>query len=258
MSSSRKAPGVVIQGALKACATQAALDLRRMETRPDHGIHCVRVRMKKLHALLQLLHGGIALRPLKALTRKLRRAFTLNRDRHVQAALVADLAGREPPCRAAALKDSAALLGKARRLAGVASELLAGMASLDLAGLTWDQVLAAHARRYGRGRHQFKRCERNPSPERLHVLRKTVKDLYYQTLVLRRLKHARRRLGLAHELASHLGRLHDVDSFLSLAPGLQPERLQRAAKKRRRQLEHRALKIAGRLFKERQIPLPKD
>ena len=256
MSSLRKAPGVVIQGALKACAMQAVLDLRRMETRPDHGIHCVRVRMKKLHALLQLLPGGNALRPLKALTRKLRRAFTLNRDRHVLAALVAELSGREPPEGPSAKKASAALLVKARRLAGVACELLAGMASLDLAHLTWEPVLEAHARRYRKGRHQLKQCERDPSPGRLHGLRKTVKDLYYQTLLLRGLKHARRRLGLAHKLASHLGRLHDVDHFLALPPGAQPDRLQRAAKNYRRRLEQRALGTGRRLFKARRIALP--
>ncbi len=258
MSSSRKAPGVVIQGALKACAMQAVLDLRRIETRPDHAIHCVRVRMKKLHALLQLLHGGSALQPLKALARKLRRAFTFNRDRHVLAALVAELSGREPPDRPSARKASAALLAKARSLTGVACELLAGLASLDLAHLTWEQVLAAHAGRYCKGRHLLKQCERDPSPERLHRLRKTVKDLYYQTLLLRGLKHARRRLGLAHKLASCLGRLHDVDHFLSLPPGAQPDQLQHAAKKYRRRLERRALGTGRRLFKARRIVDGKD
>ena len=115
MSSLRPPPGTVLQGALCGCARQAVLDLQRLETWPGQAIHRLRVRMKKLRALLELLHGHLppaCLRPLKSHARTLRQAFTQDRDEEVLATLEAGLLGRPP-----APSPAAVTLSPARRRA---------------------------------------------------------------------------------------------------------------------------------------------
>ena len=121
------------------------------------------------------------------------------------------------------------------------------------------RALAPGLRRvYRRGRRAVKAARREPSTENLHELRKRAKDLWHAAQVLRRARPSRMRKIRrdAHALSNLLGENHDLALLRTTALRHRRELADPAAliallgviDRRRTQLEHRALRLADRLY----------
>ena len=103
-SSAPPPPGPRLRRALLSISQQAERDLEQMAAGDSQTrIHSLRVRMKKLRALLRLIEPGLSAASLKAIQRHMRvlkKAFAMNRDQHVLNALLAEFSdGDTASCR---------------------------------------------------------------------------------------------------------------------------------------------------------------
>ena len=234
----------------------AERDLMRMSSRHPHAsIHMLRVRMKKIRAILRIIEPSMAHSTMEAIMRSVRalkRAFAMNRDEHVINALLAELSNGEIICRreyvAPMSRDEAdERLGKdqQRRLLATAHALTQRLRTMRLCPLSWDEIAKTYARSYAKSRRWFRRCERNPSVARMHHWRALVKDHYFQSLVLLRDRH---HLDATRKLGSLLGQIHDLDMLREHYNHDSTDRLSRAIHRRMKSLRIRILRKARRLY----------
>lgn len=208
-SSPEPPPVRKLRGALLSISQQAERDLERLHAdNAERRIHTLRVRMKKLRAILRLLKPGLSQavsHGLRHQLRTLKRAFAMQRDQHVLQSLLMELSADgtcQPSCSPASLPSRAEL----RRLKSTAHALTQRLETMRVRPLGWDDIARAYARRYARARQGFRHCKRKPTAANLHRWRSPVKDHYLQSLLLLR---DRDRLKLVQKLGSWLGRLHD-------------------------------------------------
>ena len=123
-----------------------------------------------------------------------------------------------------------------------------------------DALAAGLERIYGNARRARRRAERDPSPERLHELRKRTKDVWYSGQLLTPVLpgpvgELRRR---AHRLADVLGEHHDLIVLRERADSMpdafglgERELLHTRSERRLRALEQEALDHAAKLYRRK-------
>lgn len=210
-------PGHHMKCVLVSVAKQAERDIALMLSDDAVArVHALRVRMKKLNALLPLIESRVKPPTMEAIRRNMRslkQAVAMNRDQHVVNALLIALHEEESVrCRRKAkivpATEPEPPLAKADllRMKATARLLVRQIRRLQLGSLTWHDVADAFAGCFGIAKRRHGRCRQKHSSKRMHRWRKPVKDHYFQSLLLlrdwRHCKHARR-------LASILGKLHD-------------------------------------------------
>ena len=177
--------------------------------------HQLRVRMKKLLALLRLCQDSVPDHTFEAARmhiRAVKNACAGNRDRVVRDRLVEKLSRRFhlAPQHPLQRRGRAPQLPSASFLRHqlCALEQLVGTTRIERLGR--EQILAAHAVTYRKGRRMMKEAFVAPQKDTLHRWRHRVKDLHYQTLSLARLPGSFRRVRRARKLGGLLGRERDL------------------------------------------------
>lgn len=190
-------------------------DVSRLERYEEVATHQLRVRMKKILALLRLARAGIEPETMQALRlhiRAVKLACAGNRERTVRSKLIDKLVRRfhlspkhrphaegKPPC-----VPSCSYLRHQLHALGLLID------STCIESLSAGQVLEQYVRCYRQGRRLMKQACENTDNEVLHRWRHRVKDLYFQTLALRHLPGALRRIHRAKRLGNLLGRDQDL------------------------------------------------
>jgi CHAD domain-containing protein len=216
-------PGAWLGRIMASVCRCAAGDLDRLPSAPEVSIHALRVRMKKLRALLRLtepqLSGAVRAR-LRKRMREIKNAFATSRESDVLQKLANRLKREHRLPRAAFLSGSPAALplplpAVKRKLAALRRSL----AALPLTGLTKDDLLTAYAARYRACRRAMKECSETAPAECFHHWRKRVKDWYFLSLALHRCRTARDHIRSAEKLGHWLGEEHDLSLLASRVTG---------------------------------------
>lgn len=249
-----------IRSTLLSISRQAERDLELLPSDDvQRRIHTLRVRMKKLRAILRLLKPGLAPATLHAIRRRLRilkQAFSRNRDQHVLQSLVAKFQVKcsttrhlpriqfpapQKGRRSADLPTRTQLL----RLKATAHELTHQLETLTIRPMDGHDIAKAYVRRYSAALKGFRRSMKKPTPERLHRWRSPVKDHYLQSLLLLR---DRRHLKLSRRLGSWLGQMHDLSLLHAHCQQHAPDAWVRTIRRRMKNLLARIFRKARRLF----------
>jgi hypothetical protein len=229
-------------------------DVRRLSSHEEVATHQLRVRMKKIAALLRLARAGIEEQTLLAMRlhiRAVKNGCAVNRERAVQDKLIDKLA-RRFHLEAQHRPSPAGGLPKALSASNLCHQLHALDQLIDrscIHVLDEQQTLAQHARCYRKGRSLMKECCETTDSKTLHRWRHRVKDLYYQTLALHHLHGAARRIKRAQRLGRLLGRDHDL-ATLAHEPAFAMRRSPwlQIIDERRNALRERYLAVGHKLF----------
>ncbi|MHB1082202.1 MAG: CHAD domain-containing protein [Prosthecobacter sp.] len=245
-----------IRSTLLSISRQAERDLELLPSDDvQRRIHTLRVRMKKLRAILRLLKPGLPPATLQAIRRRLRilkQAFSRNRDQHVLQSLAAEfqvkcsthgikLPSPQHGNRSADLPARMELL----RLKATAHDLTHRLETLTIRPLDGHDIARAYASRYATALQGFRCSRKKPTPERLHRWRSPVKDHYLQSLLLLR---DRRHLKLSRRLGSWLGQMHDLSLLHAHCRQHAPDAWVRTIRRRMKNLLARIFRKARRLF----------
>ena len=212
-------------------SAMAKRDVERMARSPEEAVHALRVRMKKLRAVLRLGRGeGVDLSEIDTLCRAIMHGVAGARDDVVTDKLHWKLFHQAPEWRnERAVKGWS--LAKVRR---EVDQLIRLAASTTFFGLTWAQVRANQRHSLKRVRKARRRCDESEDAAIFHALRKRVKVLLFQSLALPDSRGAKRQIRLAKALGKLLGREHDLamlaENLSSHRVG--PERLARVESRR--------------------------
>ena len=210
-----------LRSLLRQIARLAVEDAQRLKTNHEVAVHALRVRMKKLRALLRLAtdepqRGAIG--DASARAGEVKEGIAGLRDVHVMQRLIAKLDGKSLPIAPwveTPAWSAAKVLRKCR-------ELEKAVTALPLHGLTWSAVERHFSRDAKRTRKSRQQCAKTHDGDAYHRWRKRTKTHYYQCLALkgahdktRRLKHLRklgRMLGHEHDLTMLQGHLNHAAS----------------------------------------------
>jgi CHAD domain-containing protein len=248
-------PGERLHDLLLGLCRQARADLRRLQSQPESAVHALRVRMKKLRAVLRLARTVLpkpALQSLCAEARAIRQTFGASRDAEVARHLAAKLAEQAGlPLHAPDLPplapEPAVSREVIRRRLG---QLEQRLADLPLASLILASPGAVWVEQYRRCRRLCRRCQRDPRAQTLHAWRKRVKELEHLGLALVALRvdlpAARHRIRPARELGRQLGRLQDLAVLAAALPADAGKEWRRLLAQRRRRLLRRVFACADR------------
>jgi hypothetical protein len=208
-------PGRKLKRLLHQLCERAQDDVRRMSSYEEAATHQLRVRVKKMLALLRLARAGIDEHTMQAMRlhlRTVKNACAGNRDHVVQSKLIDKLTRRfhlapkhrpqltgRPPCAppASCLHHQLYAMGQLIERTCIES-------------LSEEQILEEHARCYRKGRRLMKESFETTDKRTLHRWRHRVKDLYFQSLTLPHLPGAERRIKRAQRLGHLLGRDQDL------------------------------------------------
>jgi hypothetical protein len=211
-----------LSGLMGSLCGQVEADLRRMPADAAVSIHALRVRMKKMRALLILCEGEIAgadQERLRGRIRELKNRFGGQRDSVVIEHLVARLqreVALPPLVLALGGEDGQELDGEGELLEilpqvrGQLGALGCELAELELDGLDAGELLEGYVGSYRRCRRAWRACESKASAARLHRWRKRVKELYFLSLALHKLGAAAACVPLAQGLGRRLGKINDL------------------------------------------------
>ncbi len=212
--------GAWLAGRLRQLAALAVADANRAELANSVAVHALRVRMKKMRALLDLaacLSGHRKqITGLRRHCQKIKNALASSRESHVMEHLCSKWFGHElhadtPP---------ATEYWHPHQARAELRRLKTEVDALRLDDLDWHTVLHRHARTHRRMEKARRACEAHPALEALHSWRKRLKRFYYQALALAWLPGSRKRLRRARKLASLIGKDRDLAmlaAMLSLA-----------------------------------------
>jgi len=243
---------------------------------PAKAVHEARKDLKKARSLLRLARPGLpraVYRRENGVLRDTGRSLSGARDADVLVETVAGLGerytGQLPEAQFEALHAGlAAAAAEAREHEGDAAAEDA-VATLDAVAVRigdWpldrcdhDTLVHGATRGYKRGRAALAAAENTPSVERLHDLRKRVKDLWYHGRLLEeawpRVVKAQSRA--AHDLADLLGDDHDlavlaerVERGVATDTPIDDEAVLALIARRRAELQAEAMPIARRLYAE--------
>jgi len=208
-------PGRKLKRLLQQLCERAQDDVRRISSHEETATHQLRVRVKKMLALLRLAHAGIEQHTLQAMRQHLRtvkNACAGNRDHMVQSRLIDKLTHRfhlAPKHRPQfmSLQHNAPPASYLHHQLYAVGQLIG---STCIESLAEEQILAEHARCYRKGRQLMKQAFETTDNRILHRWRHRVKDLYFQTLALPQLRGSERRIKRAQRLGHLLGRDQDL------------------------------------------------
>lgn len=197
-------------------------DVARLAKYEESATHQLRVRMKKVLALLRLAREGIEQQTMLALRlhiRAVKNACAGNRDCVVQSKLIDKLARRFHLSRkhCPQLNSTAKSPPPASFLSYQLHALGLLIDSTCIERLSESQVLAQYIQCYRRGRRLMRLACESSQSDTLHRWRHRVKDLYFQTLALSHLPGAARRIRRAERLGQWLGRDQDLANLANLA-----------------------------------------
>jgi hypothetical protein len=235
--------GVWLLTRLRQLAWLAGDDVGRLAVCPAVAVHALRVRMKKLGALLGLGETEGNSGQLDAIMRRCRRlknGFGRQRDDEVLRKLSLDLFGES------GVWSSKRLVGdwSAVRARREVELLVRSLDRLDLSGLSWETLLENYDRSYRKACRAMWRCEVGDEAAVFHAWRKRVKKLFFQSLALHGLRGARKRIRRSKRLGRHLGREHDLALLALRIPA------DRTGRARRERVEKKRLKLHAKLLKE--------
>jgi CHAD domain-containing protein len=216
-------PGAWLSRIMASVCRCAAGDLERLPSAPEPSVHALRVRMKKLRALLRLAEPQLprAVRArLRRRIREIKNAFSSSRESDVLQKLANQLRRehRLPPAEFLSSSTPAQPLPPPvvkRMLAALRRSLTA----LPLEGLTEDDLLTAYAARYRACRRCMRECSETAPAEFFHRWRKRVKDWYFLSLTLHCCRTARHHIRPAEKLGHWLGEEHDLAVLTSRITG---------------------------------------
>lgn len=217
-----------LQRLLHQLCERAQDDVSRLASHEESATHQLRVRMKKMLALLRLAADGIEPQTLLAMRlhiRAVKNACAGNRDRVVQSKLIDKLARRfhlapKHRPRLAGLAPSSPPASFLRHQLHALGQLID---STRIESLSAEQILEHHFRCYRRGRRLMRKACESSDNETLHRWRHRVKDFYFQTLALPSLAGAAKRVRRAQRLGHLLGRDQDLAN-LALEPAFSMRR----------------------------------
>jgi hypothetical protein len=207
--------GQALRRLIDALVDAAQRDVQRL---PSHheavATHQLRVRMKKLLALLRLGRDCIPDHTFEAMRmhiRAVKNACAVNRDHVVRDKLVEKLSRRfhiAPKHKIGAVcklpQPSTTFLQHQLCALGQLIE------TTRIDHLTPEQIIASHAITYRKGRRLMKEAYNGERDATLHRWRHRVKDLHYQTLALVGLPGSAHRVRRARKLGRLLGRERDL------------------------------------------------
>ena len=245
---------------------------------PAAAVHEARKDLKKARSLLRLARPGLpgdVYRRENGALRATGRSLSGARDADVLVKTVADLgeryAGQLPEAQFAALGAGlAAAAAEARANAGddAAADAVATLDAVAARVGDWplercdhDTLVHGATRAYKRGRAALAAVEKSPSVERLHDLRKRVKDLWYHGRLLEEAwpRVVKAQSKAAHDLADLLGDDHDlavlaerVERGVATDAPIDDEAVLGLIARRRAELQAEAMPIARRLYAEPQ------
>lgn len=208
------ASGKVLMRIIQGLLTMAQRDVNRLRTQEAVATHQLRVRMKKLLAMLRLCRDRVPDHTFEAMRMHIsavKNACAGNRDAVVRDKLVDKLSRRfHLPPQHQAGRGKGAQTPPTSFLRHQLCALEQLVDTTQIAQLSPEQVIAAHAISYRRGRRLMKEAFDGPGPQTLHRWRHRVKDLHYQTLALAHLPGSMRRVRRARKLGGLLGRERDL------------------------------------------------
>lgn len=265
-SSHGMTPGARIVRLMTALCLHAEADLRRIPRTPAQAVHALRLRMKKLRALLFLIRDMIPpaqMQRLRTLIRRIKNAFAGRRDFEVMQKLAKAMRRRYglPPLslQDALGRDAASVVGKALAGArGRISKLRCEVAGLRLENLTPQEVLDGYVRCQHGCRRRWKKCSAEDDAMHLHRWRKHVKHWYFLSLAFGRLPQAGKNARAARKLGRLLGQVNDLQMLEAHVAGAAVESWRKAiARDVRRKKAHlfaiaaRALRLPKRQLQKR-------
>jgi CHAD domain-containing protein len=215
------------------------------------SIHALRVRMKKLKAIVCLVNRAVPAASMEPLLRNIRRvkdALALQRDAEVLQKTaerfgIGHMAPEPPPDHAVPPRIGPSL-----------SRLHRQVTALDLSVLRLKDLTKTHAESWRRARKAMKRSRASGESADFHRWRRRLKDYYFQSLaVCEHAKEAEHLRGLG-KLAKLLGRVQDT---VMLEDHLARTGATRAVKRRitscRKEIQCDALEKGRKLLRQ---PLP--
>jgi CHAD domain-containing protein len=239
------------------------------------AVHATRKHIKKIRALLRLVRQEIGEEIFEEEDQRARdvaRAFSGSRDARVQLQLLEKLRRQAHQESAAFSKTSSALekemaahtdrFGPRRREARTTlQEICDRLEGWPLDDLGMDDLCCALQRSYRRGRKGLRCAGTESTTENFHSLRKRVKEVWYQTRILRCLNPAvmRETADAAKTLGQELGDLHDLALFrnrLAAEEGCRDDErsvLLGLICTRETELEQIALDLGARFFAEKPL-----
>lgn len=251
---------------------ETAQEQLRAEGDLAEAIHETRKDMKKLRSLLRLVRPALGDEAYRAENERYRDAARLlsgPRDAEVKLATLEELGERYedmPP--AETLHD--ALEEERERLAADGDELRASMedaAAAIAAGATqidewqlrgegFELLRPGLERAYARGRRAYRAVRDDPTDEAVHDWRKRVKDLWYQTRLVRESWDGplKALADETHDLSDLLGDHHDLAVLVEDARGRgdgDADALETVARRRQAELLDEALSLGSRVYAEK-------
>lgn len=240
-----------LRGLLNQLAGMAVADAQRLAVHHDEAIHALRIRMKKLSAILQLATDdpdkGTVGRVFERV-RAIKDGVSELRDVHVLQQVAAKVVKKRLPLSPWVAKP---VWSQSKTLTECLA-LAAEIKQLPLRRVSWEQIAQRHADSYRRARECFRECTDTHKASAFHRWRKRVKTHYFQSLALRRHVDHLRFVRDEAWLGRKLGREHDltmVDERLDGACS-GSRKIHQCIKARRRVLHSDLLKRGKRVFSE--------
>lgn len=229
-------------------------DLQHLPLHTHHRIHVLRVRMKKLGAIMPLVRSRVPKRKYRAIldsARRLKNAFDQQRDANVAKKLSSRL-GVHPGKKASpplhpveSLFIEVAILERLVRESGFKN-------------LQTEDVLDAYVKSYRKSRKRWKACREDPEPEVLHLWRKAVKKFFYQSLAFRKIKGAKHRIRRSKKLGKWLGQDHDWHLMAQRAERDGYPNAVKLLEAKRKRVQKRIFKLANKLYEKSPGDLKKN
>jgi CHAD domain-containing protein len=241
------------------------------------AVHGVRKEIKKLRAMLRLVRSAMARSSYRKYSNALREAAAhlgAARDAHVRVSALAELASRSKPaanpfgrisrmlhenCR----QEQAGFVRAhaPRKVRRALKRFARQFASVSLKKSGWADLAPGLKRTYRDGRRGYQAALESSTPASFHEWRKRVKDLYYQTALLRRIWPEQMMASEADlkRLGQCLGKDHDLFLLTELSTWthLQEEAkdealaLKALVNQRQTELRVQALELGARLYAEK-------
>ena len=221
-------------------------DLQHLPLHTHHRIHVLRVRMKKLGAIMPLVKSRVSkgkYQAIKDCTKRLKNAFDGQRDANVAKKLSTRLgvqAGKKanPP-----LHPMEPLFIEVAILERLVRES-------NFRDLRTEDVLDAYVQSYRKGRKRWKACREDPEPDLLHLWRKAVKKFFYQSLAFRKIKGAKHRIKRSKKLGKWLGHDHDWHLMAQRAESDGYPNAVKLLEAKRKRVQKRIFKLAEKLYEQ--------
>ena len=184
-------------------------DALRSRRNRDVAIHALRVRMKKLDALLLLVttdQKSPKLQSVREQIHKIKDGVAGGRDQ----AVIERVASKLSPTPLPLLPFFKQNEWSAKRLVQETRELQRRILALRLPRLSRNDILIHHAKAWQRTRRSMEKCRQSNDSDDFHRWRKRVKILHFQALALHKLRPAEKLTRPMARLGKLLGREHDL------------------------------------------------